>query len=444
MSSDARMNIDEVIEETGLNLFDDRASAAGGFPNTMLGYDRHEVDRYVRELEMEVSTLKQLARHLRRELISARDVAGAETDFTRLGTHATGILRAAEAQASDLVSKAGVEAERIKEEGRRVAADLRANAQAEADDIRVAGLANLRKLRADLDADSHAMLQQSKIEASSSLEAAQRQAATILAEAEKNAAGIIEQSTLEAARVRQQGERLGAETLAAARAQAEEVLTTAQTEHLEAKDRAAQMLADATRHQGEARDQVGLEGDRARDIRAAALLDAEQIKVTASRDAESQMANAHRHVAMMKDRLEEQYAWRKEQLEREVAALLQRKQSVIAQMSNLRELAGESALDFPDADPFSNRQPIAGTPGMAARTPDASTTTSDDDYDYEPTVTVNAQDVSGDSDLSETAVRPKSAHLSEDQVRSDETEQSDEDELPEDTVVLNAHPDQDS
>ncbi|MDN6619710.1 MAG: DivIVA domain-containing protein, partial [Corynebacterium variabile] len=130
-------------EETGLNLFDDSASAAGSFAHAMWGYDRTSVDNYVREIEQQVSTLKQLTRHLRHEVAKAEQEAD-KSDFARLGSHATGILTAAETQAKDLVAKAGNEAERIKEEGRRVAADLRSAAQTEADDIRVAGLANQR------------------------------------------------------------------------------------------------------------------------------------------------------------------------------------------------------------------------------------------------------------------------------------------------------------
>lgn len=49
-------------EETGLNLFDDSASAAGSFPHAMLGYDKHSVDSYVREVEAKVSQLKLAAR----------------------------------------------------------------------------------------------------------------------------------------------------------------------------------------------------------------------------------------------------------------------------------------------------------------------------------------------------------------------------------------------
>ncbi|MBD4656136.1 adhesin, partial [Xanthomonas citri pv. citri] len=44
--------------------------------------------------------------------------------------------------------------------------------------------------------------------------------------------------------------------------------------------------------------------------------------------------------------------WRKEQLERETAALLQRKKAVIAQLNNLKALAGEAESDYPDTDPF--------------------------------------------------------------------------------------------
>ena len=90
---------EEYTEETGLNLFDDRASAAGSFPHAMLGYDRPTVDNYVRDIEQQVATLKQLTRHLRLELANAQSAHG-DTDFTRLGAHATSLLRAAEAQAA--------------------------------------------------------------------------------------------------------------------------------------------------------------------------------------------------------------------------------------------------------------------------------------------------------------------------------------------------------
>ncbi len=88
---------EEYTEETGLNLFDDRASAAGSFPHAMLGYDRPTVDNYVRDIEQQVATLRQLSRHLRAELASSQREHGT-SDYTRLGSHATSMLRAAEAR----------------------------------------------------------------------------------------------------------------------------------------------------------------------------------------------------------------------------------------------------------------------------------------------------------------------------------------------------------
>ena len=62
--------------------------------------------------------------------------------------------------------------------------------------------------------------------------------------------------------------------------------------------------------------------------------------------AEATVAAANRQSAMMKDRLEEQYAWRKEQLEREVNALQLRKDALVAQLANIRELGEEAEEDF--------------------------------------------------------------------------------------------------
>ena len=46
----------EGYEETGLNLFDDRASVAGTFPQAVMGYDRKSVDKYAH-----VASHKELA-----------------------------------------------------------------------------------------------------------------------------------------------------------------------------------------------------------------------------------------------------------------------------------------------------------------------------------------------------------------------------------------------
>ncbi|MGI8768416.1 MAG: transposase, partial [Propionibacteriaceae bacterium] len=46
-------------DDSGLNLFDDNASAAGNFPSALRGYDRKAVDEYVRGLEHRLVELQQ-------------------------------------------------------------------------------------------------------------------------------------------------------------------------------------------------------------------------------------------------------------------------------------------------------------------------------------------------------------------------------------------------
>ena len=301
-------------EETGLNLFDDTASAAGSFTHSMWGYDRTSVDNYVREIEQQVSTLKQLTRHLRGQVSQAQAEA-TQTDFKRLGVHATEILTAAEAQAKDIVAMAGNEAERIKEEGRRVVADMRAAAQTESDDIRVAGLANQHELRDQAAKDSR----------------------TAVAE-------ITESDRHEAAEITQK-----------AREETAAVTAEARASHDQAMAKINELLEQAKAHQQASSDTVAKRTEEADTIRQSALEEAESTRNQGARDAENRIATAHRQAAMMKERLEEQYAWRKEQLERETAALLQRKKAVLAQLSNLKALAGEAESAYPDADPFAEQ-----------------------------------------------------------------------------------------
>ena len=146
-------------------------------------------DKSVLRIEQQVSTLRQLTRHLRAEVAAAQREHG-DSDFTRLGSHATQMLRAAEAQASDLISKAATEAERIKEEGRRVAADLRAAAQTEADDIRVETLSNLRDMREQLDTEISQAREATQRDCQASIEAAKTQAKGLIDEASHNSPAV--------------------------------------------------------------------------------------------------------------------------------------------------------------------------------------------------------------------------------------------------------------
>ena len=121
------------------------------------------------------------------------------------------------------------------------------------------------------------------------------------------------------------------------------------------------MLDQAKQQQDRAAQEVSEQVAEAQRIRELAVKEADEKRSQASKEAEERIAAVHRQSAMMKERIEEQYAWRKEQLQREIAALQQRKDATIDQLSNLKALAEQSKADFPNTDPFDDVE-ISATP----------------------------------------------------------------------------------
>lgn len=332
-------------EETGLNLFDDQATAAGSFPHSMLGYDRHAVDVYVREVEAQVSQLKMQLRERNREIEFIKEQQG-KTDFTRLGAHATGLLRAAEAQASDIVQQGSHEAERIKAEARRTAAALREAAQQEADDVRLTGLAGLRDLR-----------QQQAEVGKEALETARRDGDLITADARVKAEGLIEAATLrasalmeaasaEAGRLAQEAQRAATESRLAAERAAEESLAKAAETAKQAEATVADRLEQADKTAADVEARIAASRDEAQRIRAEAVASAEEIRLGAMRQSEETLAVLRERTREAETALEEKAAWRREQLEREIGTLEARRRSALAQLRNLKALAEESSQGF--------------------------------------------------------------------------------------------------
>lgn len=290
------------VEETGLNLFDDRASAVGSFPHAMFGYERTSVDGYVRDLEQKLSTFRQLTRQLRREMHLTQLAAG-DTDFSRLGAHATSMLRAAEAQSQDLVNNAANEAERIKEEGRRVAADLRANAQTESDEIKVSSLSNLRLMREQLEQQVTQTLAQAKAEAAAAVDAARRHADALIQQAQTSAATILAEAQAKAESTQQASEREAHATAMSSRSEAGQLLTDARTE-------AEQILAGAKqnaqeiieRAQSAAQETTTRAQSRAVEIIDEAQRSADKLQLDARTSSEEILAEANRQATQERAR----------------------------------------------------------------------------------------------------------------------------------------------
>lgn len=335
-------------EETGLNLFDDRASAAGSFPHAMLGYDKSAVDTYVRELEARISSLTQLTRHQQREVSFVQREAGT-TNFTKLGAHIKALLGAAEAQADDLTNQAVVEGNRITAEANRIAADVRKAAEDEADDVRIAALADARTLREKQAADGQAGLAAATAEAEAIRAAASQDARALVEEAQRNAAAVISAANVEASRIAQAAERDATATRLAASSKAEQQLAAASSDAQAASTRMADLLTQAKAQLDEILKQGADESARAAGVRAASVAEAETIRQDAIRAAEEHLANARKEATASRAALEAEIFDRKETLAREIALLERRRTAVVHQLQNMRELATQAGVDFPEA-----------------------------------------------------------------------------------------------
>ena len=195
---------------SGLDLFDEKASAVRGFTTVIRGYDKKAVDDYIRDVEQQLSVAKQRFREIQRELTAAR-LRNDDTDFSKLGAHTASLLKVAESQATDLVTKAHNEADAILSSARSRADKLRLDAEHASNNHRIRGVDELKALRAELEQQTKSELAAARTEAQGLRESADKHRAMVLADAEQQAIAILEAARAQAAHIVQTAEHTAAQ-----------------------------------------------------------------------------------------------------------------------------------------------------------------------------------------------------------------------------------------
>lgn len=216
-------------DRKGLSIFDN--APTGGFHVRSRGYDREQVERYVRKLEDKLREAtargaergEQLARaeermaELSGEVTALRSrVDQAEQrlrnvdqpSFSGLGEHVSSLLSSAEEQAQQLVAAATAEAESLRSKATTEADALRSDARAQADQIRREAEETRRTaedasrtlradaekaatlLRSEAEAEATRLRQEASEDATAARVAAVEEAKALLASAKSAAAGI--------------------------------------------------------------------------------------------------------------------------------------------------------------------------------------------------------------------------------------------------------------
>jgi cell division septum initiation protein DivIVA len=205
-------------DRRGLSIFDN--AATGGFHVRSRGYDREQVERYVRKLEDKLreatargaergellSRAEERIAELSGEVTSLRArVEQAEgklrnvdqPSFSGLGEHVAVLLSSAEEQAAALRGAAATEAERTRAQATAEADRLRAAARAEAEQAhreaeaaRQQAEEDARRLRAQADADASRVRQEAGEDATAARVAAVNEAKALVADAKAAAADV--------------------------------------------------------------------------------------------------------------------------------------------------------------------------------------------------------------------------------------------------------------
>ncbi len=343
-------------DNTGLGLFDDTASAVGNFPSALRGYDRNAVDDYVRGLEgtlvgtrRRVSELEQQVGSINAQLEEARQAA-AEVDYTNLGGRASDILRLAEEQARETLDKAGVDAERVREEARREADAARLSATREGDDLKSGGLAEIEQIRTRMEEELRAQVERTQAEADAVIAAARRQAESLQKEAEHAAQTAREQAYLDVEEQKRVAEREVADLRQQVAVEREQAVAELRKVQEDAAERTSALLAEATKHNQESSARLEADIAQAETIRTEAQNEAEKLKLAAIKEADERVEAAKAQAAAITERTQSEFAWRKQELKRETDLLGQRKQAVLNQLASLSALAQQTALSFPEID----------------------------------------------------------------------------------------------
>lgn len=354
------------LDEQGLDLFDETATAAGNFPSALRGYDRSSVDAYIRELEAKLSRAMYDLRESRHqlELVAATTDT---TDYSRLGGHARGLLKAAEAQAAEIVAAAHAQAATIRSDAGTESTRLTNETQRLLDESRAATTADLDQLRTLLGEQTAAELESARADAAALLEATQRQREWLLREAETQARTIVDAAIAEAEQRRAETERLAAEQATELARAKEQALAEIAAGRQAAADQIAELLTASKQEIDEQRARLEEDLVTADQRREAARAEAAGIARGAADQAQVTIDNAQHEAARILSEANQAAVEHAAQLRQEVDALDLRRQSIIDQLAQLSSLALDSVEPAPPAAEADT--PDVGTTAEADTTP---------------------------------------------------------------------------
>ncbi len=344
-------------DQHGLDLFDRKASAVGGFPNAMLGYDKKAVDDYIRDLENEANVAKHQLEEVRRELIAA-NLRIDDTDFGRLGTHTASMLQVAEAQAAEILNKARTRAQTILSDAQDTAEKIKAQATQGAEQARLDAVESLQGLRAELSEQTEAELNAVRSESEGIRSAAESHREYVLSEAQREADALLDQARTGAQRIKAEMDKqvadtskespLSARAHAEIAAEKERVLRELEEEQATAQQKLSELTEQTRVESEEYQATLTTAAEEFRQRQQISLAEAESIKVGAVEEAQAILAKARSDADLLLSEADGELIRRREKLRHDSHLLRERKLALISQLKQLSSIANVAEEEYPD------------------------------------------------------------------------------------------------
>lgn len=382
--------------------------SAPSFALERRGYDRAAVDSFVtqataayQQARHEATEAARRSTELERrvaELEAAAKEQGSPT-YAGLGKHAATMLRLAEEQAALVTQQSRDEAKQTVARANKAAESVLADARKEADDRRAALLVEIEQHRASVVGDVEAAREHAAANAEEIIAAARREADQIRLAAEQQTTAAKTAAIREAEQIRASAEREVQEARRALSLERERLAKEATAYHNTATQRTQRLVDDAETRAAAAERRAAEALETSTNQRQQAQADADGLLARAREEAEQVLESARARVAQMVAKAQYEAEEAHAVAEERIDHLRRRRDGILAQLAQLRDLVGSFSSDD-DSDDFVPRVPWsesgASSEGVSTQESNGSGLTHD--------VAADDEDMGGDDDPDQTMV----------------------------------------
>lgn len=343
-------------DQPGLSIFDSASSSSDvTFPLARRGgYDSDAVDAWVRTQSAELhraadslraSQAENTELHETVEQLKERVEAVETPNYTGLGHHAAQLLGLAEQEAEDVRSRATREADELVKNAEEEAAMILAAAQHDAEQMRGQAVAELEEKRKQLLEDAEAMHADAQAHTEDLRAQAEREAAQLKLAAEQDSQSMRLGATREVEQARAAADREVTEARRVLAVEKERLAREASENHASATEQTAKLVKDAETRATAA-------DARARDIMAQAAAaretagaDAARLLENAKTESAQLVASASAEAQKIRTTATTDAERQTRVLRAEVEELQRRREGIMAQMGQLRDIVSTFAPD---------------------------------------------------------------------------------------------------